>query len=263
MKRLIAVLLLFLGSMLGAETCDVTISVVPFAITSPGRYCLGTDLYYQSISDTAIPITVDDVTVNLSGHSLVAPDDMLTRAVGIGSTGHSRITIRNGNIRNFAKGVAVDGNGILIERLQVDGSTMVGIYLGTGSNGSIRDCIVTGTGGSPWTSGDPVALFNGSAMGIRSLAAYAVIERNTVSQTLPLYQSWRAYGIAAGGSSGIVHGNAVLQQQDRGIWTAYYLGGNIYMDNVATPCQGIYREERCHSYQGGVPGPGNFPDPLK
>lgn len=84
----------------------IGISRLPFTITSPGSYCLTTDLSTPIIKGAAITIAASDVLLDLKGFKLEGTAAMgATKAAGIRAADRSGITVRNGTIRGFSVGV--------------------------------------------------------------------------------------------------------------------------------------------------------------
>jgi Right handed beta helix region len=111
MRRIgLAVLLACAAAMLKpavAETTDcVPITSVPWAITSPGVYCLKSDLTFVGTSGTAIRIDASNVTLDLNRHLLGnVAGGQPTSAGGIVVYQQSNVVIKNGSIQGFNLGV--------------------------------------------------------------------------------------------------------------------------------------------------------------
>jgi hypothetical protein len=125
------------------------IKKVPFTIDKAGHYEVTKDLKLTAASGAAIDITVSGVTLDLGGHLLVctATADDTNSAIGIQCVGVSDITVRNGTVRGFLKGVelkgGVDSGRVLVEDLEVTncGRTAIDVtaYLAEVRRCSIRD----------------------------------------------------------------------------------------------------------------------------
>src|ERR1700692_1755414 len=71
------------GSLTHAQT---TINSLPYTITAPGTYVLGTSLNYGGISGSAIQINASNVTVDLNGHYINNTAGPRTQTSGIIAT---------------------------------------------------------------------------------------------------------------------------------------------------------------------------------
>ena len=114
-------------------------------ISEPGSYRLSGNLVLPNRSTTAIEITASDVTVDLNGFAILAPEcpgppcsSFTTHgiATGSGTTPRFNITIRNGTFRHMAgDGVALSGNAHVVEYLHVRNSGASGISIVEGESG--------------------------------------------------------------------------------------------------------------------------------
>src|SRR5262245_41172917 len=116
-----------------------TIDFLPFTITAPGDYILGSDL---STSDQGIIINADNVTVNLNGNTITSTShDPNNQFCAVQSQSHTNITIQNGEITGFAYGVYLaisdtysQFSNSLIQNLDITDCTYRGIKVeGTGN----------------------------------------------------------------------------------------------------------------------------------
>ncbi len=151
-----------------AETTNCTaVTALPAVIGAPGVYCLTSDLSTSMTSGTAITIQSDDVVLDLNDHLLKDVPSIFvlspTQAVGIGAVGRHNITIRNGTVRGFNRGIYLQesyahSSGHLIERVRTDQSGAIGIVV-YGVQSVVRNNIVTNSGVTLGTG-------NGSGVGI-------------------------------------------------------------------------------------------------
>lgn len=136
-----------------AETTNCTaITTLPYTITAQGVYCLTGNLDTSITSGNAITINASDVTIDLNGYRLSG----FGAGAGTGIYAYQRknITIRNGSIRRFLRGIYLNdaspyttSSGHLVEDIRADGNTYLGIWvIGTGN--IIRNNQVVNTGGS-------------------------------------------------------------------------------------------------------------------
>ncbi len=137
-----------------AETTECTvIDSIPFIITVQGIYCLTGNLASSLTSGEMITVATNNVTIDMNGFKLGGlAAGAGTLANGIFALDRRNITIRNGSIRGFLRGIFLDGDaatssGHLLEDLRLDGNTFIGaIVEGTGN--IIRNNQVVNTGPS-------------------------------------------------------------------------------------------------------------------
>jgi parallel beta-helix repeat protein len=134
-----------------AEITDCTeITTVPKTITTPGIWCLKSDISSDRKSGSLIRIAVGGVTLDLNGHTLNGlPAGLNSQAVGIRVNNTAYAIVRNGTIRGFSTGLLVDGASSanhILENLIIDRSLSLGVQLG-GSNITFRNNIVSNSGG--------------------------------------------------------------------------------------------------------------------
>jgi parallel beta-helix repeat protein len=182
--------------------CNKFITSLPYTITVQGHYCFNRNLSTAITSGNAITIDVDFVVLDLNNFKLGGG------AAGIGSdaTGvrvlgsRSNATIRNGNVRGFRWGIAVEGGANhVIENNVLDGNTQAGI-LADGDNTVVRDNIVTAVGfraGVPYT------------VGINGDGGFVLAEHNLVAGVNSSGYYVFAYGIALPMPGSAAIGNVV------------------------------------------------------
>ncbi len=118
------------------------ITSVPFTISASGSYYLTKNL---TATGTAISISADDVTLDLSGFTLTGSGSGTYS--GIYMNGRKNVEIRNGAIRAFAYGIndaSSSGKNHRIIGIRVNSCLWRGIYI-VGSSCLVRDCIVSDT----------------------------------------------------------------------------------------------------------------------
>ena len=135
-----------------AATCAKAITAVPCTITTSGNYTLSANLSTTATTGSAITVTVDFVLLDLGGFKLEDTAAATTITTdGITAVNHKGVTIRNGTIRGFYRGVYLSSTGTSsthqVDGLTVDGSRLAGIWVeGTGS--VVRNSVVSNTGGT-------------------------------------------------------------------------------------------------------------------
>jgi hypothetical protein len=159
-----------------SETTFCTkISAVPYTVTKSGRYCFDRNLATAaSATSHAITINADFVSLDFNGFKLDGtPAPPGTRA-GVYALNRRNVTVRNGLILGFERGVYLANEGAsqghVVEDLSVERSSRAGIWL-EGVSSVVRGCRVSGTAG---TAGDA------DGYGIRLLGAEARVLGNDV-----------------------------------------------------------------------------------
>ena len=215
------------------------VTALPTVITVQGIYCFTGDLATSVPFGNAIEIQTNNVVLDLNGHKLgglaAGPS---TQAVGIYAADHQNITIRNGTIRGFFYGIALDdlgaSQGHVVEDIRADQNTREGIDV-RGSGVIIRNNQVVATGGTT------VFGSNASAIGIVAIGSGARVLNNDVIKTVK-QGTGISYGIVfAFGSMGALAVNNRITQADHGLDYQDTSAGK-YRDNVtfnvATPYTG-------------------------
>lgn len=146
-------------------TLCANIAALPATLSVPGVYCLKQDLATAITSGNAITINANSVTIDLNGFRLGGlGGGMNTQANGIFSTGRRNITIRNGTIRGFSRGIMLEGTGVesdtsghIVEDLRIEGSRLEGIAV-TGRDAVVRRNVVTDTGNGISTNATAISV---------------------------------------------------------------------------------------------------------
>ena len=143
-----------------AETTQCTaITTIPITITTQGIYCLNGNLSGNLATGSAITIATNNVTIDFNGYKLGnLAAGAGTLANGIFADQKKNITIRNGTIRGFLRGIWLEdtspysnSSGHLVEDVRFDGNTYMGIWV-KGAGSIIRKNQVVKTGGSTETN---------------------------------------------------------------------------------------------------------------
>ncbi len=143
-----------------AETTLCTeITALPFTITTQGVYCLKKNLNVNLSADGSAAITINagNVMIDFNGFRVNNQAPLATnQANGVYAQNRKNITLRNGFIRGFYRGVyleenATDGSSShLVEGIKIADSGTSGIRI-DGDQSVIRDNRVLATGGGPFT----------------------------------------------------------------------------------------------------------------
>jgi hypothetical protein len=206
-----------------AETTICTvISSLPYTINAQGSYCLDRNLSYSANvpGGAAITISVDFVVLDLNGFKVggggAGPS---TQTTGVLTTNHKNVTVKNGNIRGFYRGVylretvASTSQGHLVEDIRADQNTFEGIHV-EGRGNVVRNNQVVDTTG---TTFDP----NSNTAGLNVVGPGSRILNNDVTETVAM-GTGTAYGILAVDADGAVIennrvGNSVVVTTSVGI----------------------------------------------
>ncbi len=110
MKRLMTLIALataLMATPAKAETIECTvIDSIPFIITVQGIYCLTGNLASSLTSGEMITVATNNVTIDMNGFKLGGlAAGTATLANGIFALDRRNITIRNGSIRGFLRGI--------------------------------------------------------------------------------------------------------------------------------------------------------------
>ena len=253
-----------------AETTNCTaITSLPAVITTQGVYCFTGNLSTSMTSGNAIEIQTNNVTIDLNGFKLGglgARDG--TQANGIYADQRKNITIKNGIIRGFYRGIWLDApsfatsSGQVVKNVLADQNTFTGIDV-RGFGNTVSGNTVVDTGGSTvindaigiWVLGSGAKVVNntvstttatgtGIAIGISLFSAdYSLVQNNTVTDTLD--NSTNSYAIyIADDSTGVFVRDNNMANADLGLFFLFLppSSSGKYKDNltfnVTTPFSG-------------------------
>ncbi len=253
-------------SLANAETTNCTaITSLPYTVTTQGVYCFTDNLSTSISSGYAIAIYANNVTIDMNGYKLGGlAAGAGTLADGIYASKRKNITIRNGTIRGFFRGISLTGEfpfttsqGHVIQDILADQNTYIGFAL-QGRGMTIRNNRVVSTGGSTMVSGahgiqvggpgnniidnqvsTTTATGNGGAFGIYPGSAdYAMVKDNRVSDTSS--PSGTSRGIYVAFSNDVIVRDNMISMAGHGVYyfnsTGLY-GGN-YTSGVTSPFTG-------------------------
>lgn len=256
-----SILILLTGSLLGAtgvaaETTNCTpVTSLPAVISSGGVYCFTQNLATTMTSGSAIEILANNVTLDMNGFKLGGMGaGPATTANGIYAYQRKNLTIRNGIVRGFWRGIHLDdlspyttSKGNLVENIRAEGNRLVGIFV-EGKGSQVRNNQVIDTQGEP----DHV-----QTVGIVVNGPSCMIENNQVSDTVTATGggSHSAYGIIFSGAGCVVAGNYVAEtwssdDQSYGI----YIAGSSATQHVTIKDNIINTAEYGIFFSGGTSG---------
>ena len=126
-----------------AETVNCTaITTIPTVISVQGVYCFTANLATSINTGIAIDIQTNNVVLDLNGFKLGGLSAGFgTAAHGIHALDRQNITIKNGTVRGFLKGIFLENvsqsQGHVVEAVRADQNTLVGIEVDGAGNGPI------------------------------------------------------------------------------------------------------------------------------
>ena len=222
-----------------AETLNCTpITTLPAIIVVQGIYCFTGHLSTGITSGSAIDIQTNNVVLDLNSFKLGGLfAGAGTTANGIHALDRQNITIKNGTVRGFFKGILLETSGAsqghVVEDIRADLNTFVGIEV-DGAGNIVRTNQVVATGGSTSFGA------NADAHGIFVRGTGARVLNNDVINTLK-QGAGTATAININGATGAFAVNNRITTADRGI--DYNSGATgKYRDNltfgVAVPFTG-------------------------
>jgi hypothetical protein len=154
---------------------------VPYTISAPGTYVLGSNLTYSSAAGAAITILSSNVTLDLAGHYLYYPGTP-TSNVGVYVHNAGNVIIQNGIIAVFHYGVYIEhtggtalNSGDIVQDLRLTNVTY-GIILSTVAGSIVRNNQITSltaavgagifiAGGGTLVSGNVISGFDEGVFG--------------------------------------------------------------------------------------------------
>lgn len=174
-------------------------------IDSSGVYCLTDSLTRSRTTGSAIEIQANDVTLDLNGYVLDGSGaGAYTNATAIYANGRQNLTIKNGTVRGFQRGINLIGSnsrGHVIEDIRAEGNTLMGISV-TGSGSIIRRNRVFATGPTSNSTFTTSGIY-AKGLGIRVLDnLVADTHANGVANAYGIY-------VSTGSNGAVVHGNRV------------------------------------------------------
>jgi hypothetical protein len=198
--------LLAIASFAADSFGQTIINSVPYNITAPGNYVVGSNLVYSSAAGAAITIVSSNVTLDLGGHYLYYPGTP-TSNVGVYVHNAGNVIIQNGIIAVFQYGVYFDRTG--------------------------------GSQGTALNSGNIVQnlrLTNVNYGVVLNTVAESIVRNNQITSPSPL-----GVGITISGFGNLVSGN-VISGFSEGVFSP---GANYFLENMVSSCTtGFYLDTR-------------------
>jgi nitrous oxidase accessory protein NosD len=183
------------------DACVGYINSLPAVISTQGTWCMAGDLATGIASGKAIEVTTNNVTIDCNHFKLGGLAAGLgTNTFGIFAAPRNNVTVRNCNVRGFLTGIALVGDGHLVENNRLDGNTGYSVYMFS-DGGLVRDNLITNTGLGT-AGGSPVGIYGGDGIDI--------IDNEIVNVTAAPGASTGADGIFISASLGaLIKGNRI------------------------------------------------------
>lgn len=202
---------LALSTTLATAATPKVITKLPYIISKPGDYALSKTLNYTGNTD-AITVQADDVTIDLRGNLLnyAGTDGATITFAAILGVGRKNVTVRNGTIRGFFRGVFFEDNansaGITVENIVADHCTFLGLQV-KGRAAIVRHNRVRNVGGS--------TAFTTQRYGIFLQSVGGMLSDNVVTDVRLDGATLNSYGIFLTGSESLVaQRNSALNSQE-------------------------------------------------
>jgi parallel beta-helix repeat protein len=194
--------------MSGAAWAETEITSIPYTISTPGSYYITQDL---TSTTYGIYVAVDNVTIDLRGHSLIGNS---ANSGGVYLWGRKNVEVKNGTIRGFVYGVyegLTTGRSHRIINIRAIDNSGTGVSV-KGAGHTIRNCTFYSNSGSGLYTGGGAVIegndtYDNGAHGI-SVGVGSTIKNNTVYQN-------NYYGIFLSGNS-LVENNTAYDNSQAG-----------------------------------------------
>ncbi|MDG6347721.1 right-handed parallel beta-helix repeat-containing protein [Luteimonas sp. 8-5] len=198
--RLLAAIVLLAGAAMpalaadGGDGCDHYITALPIEVSSPGTWCLASDLASDPADKDSIWgvwVRADDVTIDCRGHLMDGTGTQYpgrSAVLSMGGDGqHDRTVVRNCRLRGYTEGVSLEGNGHRVEGLLATDILITGIAI-FGNRAVVRGNRIIETGGqgiAVWGSGDVLDnVIRGFVNYKHSDAAEGIVMQSSTSGTV-------------------------------------------------------------------------------
>lgn len=231
-RRRFAIVLSFLLTALTASAAaPKAITKIPYEIKTPGRYVLSRSLNFtHPTAVAAILISCDDVVLDLADWTLTCDAALGTtkEVAGVRANSRKNITVRNGTVRGFARGIYLEGvedtGSNLIENIHADHCTFLGIQV-KGRGSIVRKNRVTSVGGH--------TVFLANRFGIHLTGTGIKALDNEIFDVEQVGNNMASYGIYAIAAGAItVSGNRVTKSAALPLLIVPTVG--IYFDTGST-----------------------------
>lgn len=235
---MIALALIALCSLARTVFAQTVITSLPYTITISGKYVLTSDLASLWAFDAAIRIAASNVTLDFQDHYITGEiGTWASSNLGIQADNQANITIKNGTITGFHRGVELIGtagsssnSNNVVDSMRVS-FIEVGVLVSSGRSCRIENCQVSTT----------ATTFGGAYIGIlvQGDDVSATLVRNS-QVSMGLGGSWAIW--ARGTANAFIVGNQVQN-------SLYGVEGGKYQNNLTYNCM--------HPFVGGINAGGN------
>ena len=117
----------------------------PVTISQGGSYYLAENINFATVDTNGITITASNVTIDLSGFTMQGPGSGTAgAAIATDSSARENITIANGTITGWYRGINLSGKRSEIKNIKLSSCLNAGIYVG--DNSQIAGCSVNNCG---------------------------------------------------------------------------------------------------------------------
>lgn len=175
------------------------ISATPYAISTPGAYCLVKNV---SSSNDGITVNTDDVTLDCGGHTIDGSSQGPERTSrGIMGSARSRVLVRNCTVKGFMTGIQLSGTGNTVRD---------SVFIAPYSRGIVVEGEENVIDGNRVSDAGGAAKYSLGAFGILANGS-SIIRGNVVSGVSPTTGSDKSgYGIyTSGNNAGLIEDNIV------------------------------------------------------
>jgi len=201
------------------DNCTGFIDSLPATIATQGVWCLRDHLATAITTGAAITIATNNVTIDCNDFKLggLAAGDAST-AIGIFASGRQNATVRHCQLRGFFQGIALTGNGHVVEDSRLDNNLFMGINI-EGEHNLVQRNRVLDTGG---------AVASNFSIGI---SVEGDVFDNTVAGVFANGTDIYSRGVQTYGEGGVVRGNIVRGLVASGVGNA--VGIRAYSSSTA------------------------------
>lgn len=173
------------GGSAGAETLTCTeLSTLPATISSSGHYCLNAN-FSQVFAASPISINTNQVVLDCNDHAITQTGTGTPPVNGINIVNRTNVTVRNCNVINFTRGIAISETAAgasrnnRIEHNDIRKARIAGIQVGGSASIIEGNRISDNLGGSyPYTYGILVNSFGAQGVG-------NVVRNNIITNIAP------------------------------------------------------------------------------
>lgn len=226
------------------HSCTGVITAVPVTISTPGVWCMYSNIANSSLSATLITVNTNNVTIDCNHHLIESTAGLGNTATAIYASLRNHTTVRNCNIRGFKSGVwfvGISGKGNVVEDNIFDGNTYVALTMNGDGSVARRNQVLNTGGTTVYTT----------VYGIYAYNSVDLVDNTVSGVTARVGSGGSAYGIYTSSNlNGSISGNKVrglLKDgvgTQRGIYNAgsgrIVVRGNDVVGNASSASIGLY-----------------------